>query len=74
MHKLIAPFPYFGGKSKIADTIWEILGDVDNFVDPFMGSMAILLARPDWHNRIGREKLQATGMVANVCEMKGEKA
>lgn len=43
---LKAPFPYFGGKSKIASVIWQALGDVDNYVEPFLGSAAVLLARP----------------------------
>jgi hypothetical protein len=42
-----APFPYFGGKSTVADTIWNALGaDVVNYVEPFAGSLAVLLARP----------------------------
>ncbi len=40
------PFPYFGGKSGIAPQIWERLGKVDNYVEPFCGSAAILLADP----------------------------
>ena len=43
---LKAPFPYFGGKSKIAKMVWELLGDVQNYVEPFAGSLAMLLARP----------------------------
>jgi DNA adenine methylase len=43
---LKAPFPYFGGKSRAADAIWARFGDVDNFVEPFAGSLAVLLARP----------------------------
>ena len=30
----------------MADLVWERLGDVDNFIEPFMGSAAVLLARP----------------------------
>ncbi len=44
--KLKAPFPYFGGKSKIAKTIWKYLGDVTNYLEPFFGSGAVLLSRP----------------------------
>lgn len=43
---LKAPFPYFGGKSRIADLVWSRLGDVDNFIEPFCGSAAVLLRRP----------------------------
>ena len=44
--KLDAPFPYFGGKSKVAREVWARLGDVPNFVEPFFGSGAVLLNRP----------------------------
>lgn len=43
---LKAPFPYFGGKSKIASVIWERFGEVRNYVEPFFGSGAVLLANP----------------------------
>lgn len=42
---LKAPFPYFGGKSKVAPLIWERFGVVSNYVEPFFGSGAVLLAR-----------------------------
>lgn len=42
-----APFWYFGGKQKAASLVWKLLGnDIDHFVDPMAGSLAILLARP----------------------------
>lgn len=44
---LKAPFPYFGGKSKVADMVWDRIGNVDNFVEPFAGSLAVLLRRPE---------------------------
>ena len=43
---LKAPFPYFGGKSRAAHLVWPRFGDVRNFVEPFFGSGAMLLARP----------------------------
>ena len=46
---LKAPFPFFGGKATQASLIWDRLGDVHNFVEPFFGSGAVLLARPDCH-------------------------
>lgn len=42
---LRAPFPWFGGKSRAAELIWSRLGDVGNYVEPFAGSLAVLLAR-----------------------------
>lgn len=41
-----APFPFFGGKRRAAALIWERFGDVLNYVEPFAGSLAVLLARP----------------------------
>ena len=43
---LKAPFPWFGGKSRVADLVWDRFGDVANYVEPFFGSGAVLLARP----------------------------
>lgn len=43
---LKAPFPWFGGKSRIADMVWDRFGDVDNYIEPFAGSLAVLLSRP----------------------------
>lgn len=41
-----SPLVYFGGKSRVADRVWERFGDVPNFIEPFCGSAATLLARP----------------------------
>lgn len=46
---LTAPFPYFGGKRRAAPLIWERLGDPSNYIEPFVGSAAVLLARPATH-------------------------
>lgn len=43
---LQAPFPWFGGKSRAAELIWKRFGDVPNYVEPFAGSLAVLLGRP----------------------------
>jgi site-specific DNA-adenine methylase len=43
---LRAPFVWFGGKRRVAREVWEALGDVDNYVEPFAGSLAVLLGRP----------------------------
>lgn len=42
-----SPFPYFGGKRKIAATVWKRFGDVSNYVEPFFGSGAVMLERPE---------------------------
>lgn len=44
---LSAPFPWFGGKSRAAHLVWAALGDVNGYVEPFAGSLAVLLARPN---------------------------
>ena len=46
-----APFPWFGGKSKAAPLVWSLLGDVEHYVEPFAGSLAVLLNRPHVPNR-----------------------
>jgi DNA adenine methylase len=43
---LRAPFPWYGGKSLAAPAIWRAFGNVPNYVEPFAGSLATLLARP----------------------------
>ena len=44
--QLRAPFPYFGGKSAVASHVWDALGNVSHYIEPFAGSLAVLLARP----------------------------
>jgi hypothetical protein len=36
--RLVAPFPYFGGKRTIADEVWKRLGDVKNYVEPCLST------------------------------------
>jgi hypothetical protein len=43
---LKAPFPWFGGKSRVAHLVWRGFGDVPNYIEPFAGSLAVLLGRP----------------------------
>ncbi len=43
---LKAPFPYFGGKSRIAGEVWQRFGKPSNYVEPFFGSGAVLLSCP----------------------------
>jgi hypothetical protein len=45
------PFPWFGGKSDAAPHVWEALGDVAHYVEPFAGSLAVLMRRPHVANR-----------------------
>lgn len=58
------PFPWFGGKSAVADKVWAALGDVKNYVEPFFGSGAVLFLRPNGPGPI--ETVNDTdGFVAN---------
>ncbi len=59
-----SPYPYFGGKSRIAAAVWKRLGSPRNYVEPFFGSGAMLLARPDPID--GTETVNdLDGMIAN---------
>ena len=49
MTDLQAPFPWFGGKRRVAAEVWSRLGDTPNYVEPFAGSLATLLGRPVKH-------------------------
>ena len=46
MKELRAPFPYFRGKRPVAHLVWDALGNVAHYVEPFFGSGAVLLNRP----------------------------
>lgn len=59
-----APFPYFGGKSGAASIIWRHFGEVQNYIEPFCGSAAALLACP-YHIPIVTLN-DADGFICNV--------
>ncbi|HAI11083.1 MAG TPA: hypothetical protein DCM28_05220 [Phycisphaerales bacterium] len=65
MSVLKAPFPWFGGKSKVADLVWSRLGDVSNFIEPFAGSVAVLLRRPADHTGKVETVNDASHFIAN---------
>ena len=44
---LKSPYPYFGGKSRVAPEVWQRFGEPKNYVEPFLGSAAVLLANPN---------------------------
>jgi len=59
-----SPFPYFGGKRKIASAVWQRFGSVENYVEPFAGTAACLFARPEPFS--GNETINDfDGLVAN---------
>lgn len=41
-----AIFPYFGRKAQIARVVWQALGDVKMYIEPFAGALGVLLNRP----------------------------
>jgi site-specific DNA-adenine methylase len=65
---LKAPFPYyFGGKSTVADVIWAALGQPKHYIEPFFGSGAVLLSRPDYNPQKHMETVcDKDGHVANA--------
>lgn len=62
---LTSPFPYFGGKSRVAREIWRRIGDVGNYIEPFCGSAAVLLLRPQFHTMRMETINDADAYVAN---------
>ncbi len=62
---LQAPFPLFGGKSRVAPLVWNRFGDVKNYVEPFLGSAAVLLGRPAEHVHTLETANDYDGLVAN---------
>ncbi len=53
---LVAPFPWFGGKRMVVSEVWSRFGNPDNYVEPFGGSLAVLLGRPVEHEWWGKKE------------------
>jgi len=66
MTPLTAPFPYFGGKRRAASIVWQALGDPSGYVEPFAGSAAVLLARPEYKGRRVETLNDADGWLVNA--------
>ena len=65
--RLRAPFTYFGGKARVAERVWAALGQPKHYIEPFFGSGAVLLARPDYQQGVHVETINdKDGYVANV--------
>jgi len=58
-----APFPWFGGKRDVAPQVWDALGNVAHYVEPFFGSGAVLLQRP--HSAKFETVNDVDGLLAN---------
>lgn len=66
MSALAAPFPYFGGKRRAAPIIWRRFGDPGGYVEPFGGSAAVLLARPEFTGHRVETINDADGLLINA--------
>lgn len=60
------PFWYFGGKRAIAPVVWRMLGDVPHYIEPFAGSLAVLLNRPKAHKYSLATVNDINGYIANI--------
>jgi DNA adenine methylase len=47
MNIIKSPYPYFGNKKKVVQDIWNRLGNVENYIEPFAGSLSVLLGNPN---------------------------
>mgnify|MGYP001617908276 CR=1 FL=1 len=62
-----SPFPYFGGKSSVSNFVWEAIGDVRHYIEPFFGSGAVLLNRPNFDASKNTETVNdKDGFICNV--------
>jgi site-specific DNA-adenine methylase len=66
MTDLKAPFPWFGGKKPVADEIWRRFGDVDRYIEPFAGTGAVLLQRPNVSKDAVEILNDANGFIINA--------
>jgi len=66
MTDLRAPFPWFGGKARAAQIVWRALGDPSGYTEPFCGSAAVLLARPEFRGRRAETLNDADGWLVNL--------
>lgn len=66
--RLRAPWPYFGGKGhrRVTEPVWQAFGpQVNNYVEPFCGSLGMLLARPGGAGKIETVN-DAAAAISNV--------
>jgi DNA adenine methylase len=59
------PYIWFGGKRKVAPLVWDALGDVAHYVEPFFGGGSVWLLRPPEHQRRLETVNDYDGFVSN---------
>lgn len=61
-------WPYFGAKTRAAETIWRLLGNPPIYIEPFCGTCAALLGRPGWRPGLRRCEVvnDANGLLVNT--------
>jgi hypothetical protein len=57
------PIPFFGSKRQAAEVVWQHLGDPAVYLEPFAGSLAVLLARP--HEPAAEIACDLDGLIVN---------
>lgn len=67
MKAVFAPFPYFGGKRAIVDLVWSHLGDCEHYLEPFFGSGAMLLGRPNYDP--GKHTETVSDLNGHICNV-----
>ena len=64
---LRAPFPWHGGKRRVALEVWGYLGQPGRYIEPFAGSLGVLLGRPGGAPSSGLEIVNdVDGYIVNV--------
>ena len=48
LRNFVLPSRFYGGKGKVASLVWERFGNPAVYSEPFAGSSAVLLARPNY--------------------------
>jgi len=50
----LAPFPYFGGKSRVAEMVWARLGNVENYIETLAERLRhVRVCCGDWERVLG---------------------
>ena len=58
-------FPYFGSKQKVVADVWRRFGEAKAYLEPFAGSLAVLLTRPNVACMMHEVVNDADGFIAN---------